>query len=247
MRQLIALLMTVVPVLAVADEEMRARIAAQQAAPDRHEFDRPRDAGRKPYETFVFLGVTEGMTALDVGAYAGYTSEMLAAAVGPSGKVYAHNTERVLERYADGYYKRTMTERLANDRLPNTTLHLTEYDDLGLDGQIDVAWLGNMLHDFYYRDGRDNALKFLRAIRNTLKPNGVLGLVDHVGIEPEDNKRLHRIEPDIARELLEEAGFRIEAESNLFANPNDDHTLMVYDERIYRNTDRFFFKATPNP
>jgi predicted methyltransferase len=232
---------------AAADPAMRARIEAQMAAPDRHEYDLPRDAARKPYESFLFLGVKEGMVALDVGAYAGYTTEMLAAAVGPRGRVYSHNTEQVLERYADGYYKRTMTERLANDRLPNVVLHITEYDDLQLNGQVDVAFLGNLLHDFYHRDGRDQAVTFLRAIRATLKPDGVLGITDHVGIDGQDNAKLHRIQPSIAEELLAEAGFDIAGRSDLFNNPEDDHLLMVYDERIYRNTDRFLFKAVAAP
>ena len=90
----------VAPLALHADPAMQARIEAQMAAPDRHEYDPPRDAARKPYETFRFLGLEAGMTALDVGAYAGYTSEMLAAAVGPTGKVFSHNTRRVLERYA---------------------------------------------------------------------------------------------------------------------------------------------------
>jgi len=228
-----------------ADPAMKARIQQQMAANDRHQFDPPRDAARKPYETFMFLDLREGMVVLDVGAYAGYTTEMLAAAVGPTGRVYSHNTRQVLERYADGYYERTMNERLANDRLPNTVLHVTGYDDFGLPGQIDVAFLGNLLHDFYYRDGRDEAVRFLRAIRKALKPDGVLGLTDHTGIQGQDNADLHRIEPGIARELLTEAGFSVEAESDLFRNPDDDHMLMVYDERIYRRTDRFFFKAVP--
>ena len=119
-----------------ADDAMRQRVQQQMQAPDRHRFDLPRDAGRKPYETFVFLGVQAGMTVIDVAAYAGYTSEMLAAAVGPQGRVYAHNTRRVLERYAEGYYQRTMAERLANDRLPNVTSHIAPYEDLGL---VDAA------------------------------------------------------------------------------------------------------------
>ena len=49
----------------------------------------------------------------------------------------------------------------------------------------------------------------------------------------------------LARDLLEQAGFEVAAQSDLFANPDDDHQLMVYDERIYRQTDRFFFKAQP--
>ena len=244
MKQLTLFFALLMPVcLALADDDMARRIAVAQAATDRHQYDQPRDAGRKPYESFVFLGVREGMTALDVGAYAGYTTEMLAAAVGPGGKVYSHNTRRVLERYAEGYYQRTMNERLADNRLPNTVLHITEYDDLGLENEVDVAFLGNLLHDFYYRDGRQTAVRFLKSIHKALKPGGVLGITDHIGIAGRDNASLHRLEPEIARSLLKEAGFKITAESDLYANPDDDHTLMVYNETVYRKTDRFFYKA----
>ena len=228
-----------------ADPAMYERIRAQQQREDRHEYDQPRDRARKPFDAFQFLGLEAGMTALDVGAYAGYTTEMLSAAVGPEGHVYSQNTEQVLNRYADGYYQRTMEERLAGDRLPNVTLHITEYDDLALDGTVDVAFLGNLLHDFYYQDGRDQAVLFLTAIRQTLKPEGVLGVTDQVGRAGTDNARLHRLEPEIARELLEAAGFEVTGESTLYANPADTHDLMVYDDRIYRKTDRFFFKAVP--
>lgn len=233
--------------LADEAEEMAARIEAQMQAPDRHRFDAPRDAARKPFETFRFLGLREGMTALDVGAYAGYTTEMLAAAVGPTGTVYSHNRERVLTSFADGYYGRTMEERLANDRLPNVVPHVREFDDLGLEGTVDVAFLGNLLHDFYRRDGREGAVALLGKIRATLKPGGVLGITDHVGVPEADNHRLHRIEPDVARALLQEAGFVVEAESDLLANAGDDHTLMVYNDEIYLRTDRFLFRARKAP
>ena len=226
-----------------ADPAMQARIQAQMMVPDRHQYDRPRDAGRKPYETFAFLGVEEGMTVLDVGAYAGYTTEMFAAAVGPAGKVYSQNTERVLEKYADGYYRRTMDERLAGDRLPNVVLHVAPYDRLGLEAAVDLAFLGNLLHDFYYKFGREQAVLYLRAIRTALKPGGVLGVMDHVGVAGRDNAALHRIEPALVESLLTEAGYTLVARSDLFANPADDHSLQVYDEKIYRRTDRLLLKA----
>ena len=127
--------------------------------------------------------------------------------------------------------------------MPNVALHIAEYDQLGLQGMVDIAFLGNLVHDFYYRDGRDAAVKFLAAISTTLKPGGVLGITDHVGLADQDNAKLHRIEPGIVRALLSEAGFFVEAESDLYANPDDSHTLMVYDERIYRQTNRFFYRA----
>ena len=231
------------PLHANETDPMAVRIADQQKAADRHESDFRRDAARRPYEVFRFMGLDEGMVALDVGAYAGYTTEMLSAAVGPGGKVYSHNTEEVLKTYADGYYDRTMAERLANDRLPNVELYLREYDDLGLDDEVDFAFLGNLLHDFYYRDGEENALAFLASIHNALKPGGTLGVMDHVGIESEDNKSLHRMTPHLARDLLTRSGFEIDAESDMFANPEDDHRLMVYNDEIYLKTDRFLFRA----
>ena len=241
----ILVLALMLPAAAVADltDTMEERIAKQQKAPDRHEFDFRRDAARRPYDVFRFMGLEEGMTALDVGAYAGYTTEMLSAAVGPDGKVYLHNTEEVLKTYADGYYDRTVAERLADNRLPNVELHLREYDDLGLDGQVDFAFLGNLLHDFWYRDGEQNALAFLESIHAALKPGGVLGVMDHVGIDSEDNKALHRMTPQLARDLLTRSGFEIAEESDIFANPDDDHTLMVYNDAIYQKTDRFLIKA----
>jgi len=212
--------------------------------PDRHQWDARRDAGRKPFETFSFMGVAEGMVVMDIGAYAGYTTEMLAAAVGPSGKVYSQHREEVLMTYAKGYYKRTMDQRLAGNRLPNVVLHISEYESLGLDDELDFAFLGNMIHDFYYRDGEQKTLSFLASMRKALKPDGVLAVMDHVGEAGNDNKHLHRIEPQIARDLLHKAGFVVEAESDLFANPEDDHSLMVYDKTIYLNTDKFLFRVT---
>ena len=229
-----------------ADEyaEMKQRIDQQQQAPDRHKWDFRRDGPRKPFETFRFLGLEPGMTVMDVGAAAGYTTEMLAAAVGPAGKVYSQNRARVLYRYADGYYQRTMDERLADNRLPNVVLHVMEYDDLGLDGELDLAFWGNNFHDYHYNEpGEATALKVLLSIKKTLKPGGILGITDHVGAAGHDNRELHRIEPDIIRAALKEAGFIIEAESDLFANPNDDHSLGVYDEEIYLKTDRVLIRA----
>ena len=66
----------------------RERIAAIVASPDRSAADRTNDVRRKPAETLAFIGVREGMVALDVSAAGGYTTELLARAVGPKGRVY---------------------------------------------------------------------------------------------------------------------------------------------------------------
>jgi predicted methyltransferase len=83
----------------------------------------------------------------------------------------------------------------------------------------------------------------LKAIYAGLKPGGVLGLIDHVGVAGQDNAKLHRMLPQQARDAITKAGFTIEAESKLLANPADDHTKGVFDPAIRGKTDQFMFRA----
>jgi predicted methyltransferase len=64
------------------------RIAEILGSPDRSQADRTNDLRRKPEHMLVFLGIRPGITALDVSAAGGYTTELLARAIGPTGMVY---------------------------------------------------------------------------------------------------------------------------------------------------------------
>ncbi|MDB5873591.1 MAG: methyltransferase, partial [Ramlibacter sp.] len=66
-------------------------IAAIVASPDRNAADRITDIRRRPAQMLAFVGVRPGMVALDVSAARGYTTELIARAVGPAGKVYGQN------------------------------------------------------------------------------------------------------------------------------------------------------------
>ena len=52
-----------------------------------------------------------------------------------------------------------------------------------------------------------------------------------------------RVEIVVVVEQIERAGFRIEARSDLLANPEDDHSLNVFADAIYRHTDRVLIRA----
>jgi len=67
----------------------RSQIEAIVAGADRSDADRRNDVRRKPVEMLSFIGVRPGMVVLDVFAGGGYTSELLARAVAPGGRVYA--------------------------------------------------------------------------------------------------------------------------------------------------------------
>ena len=66
-------------------------IADIVAAPDRSAADRTNDLRRKPEQLLAFIGVRPGMAALDVSAAGGYTTELLARAIGPAGIVYGQS------------------------------------------------------------------------------------------------------------------------------------------------------------
>jgi predicted methyltransferase len=68
-----------------------AQIAAIVAAPDRTAADRTNDQRRKPEQMLAFIGPRPGMVALDVSAAGGYTTELLARAIGPDGIVYGQS------------------------------------------------------------------------------------------------------------------------------------------------------------
>ena len=84
---------------------------------------------------------------------------------------------------------------------------------------------------------------FINAMYEALVPGGVLGFVDHIGIDGQDNASLHRIEKARAMEMLTRAGFEIEAESDMLMNPADDHTLNIRDASLGRATDRMLIRA----
>src|SRR4051812_30743949 len=67
------------------------QIAAIIASPDRRPADRTNDIRRKPAEMLAFIGVRPGWVALDLSAGGGYTTELLARSVGPTGKVYGQS------------------------------------------------------------------------------------------------------------------------------------------------------------
>jgi predicted methyltransferase len=64
------------------------------ASPDRSAADRTNDQRRHPEQMLEFVAVRPGSTALDLSAAGGYTTELLARAIGPSGKVFGQSRPR---------------------------------------------------------------------------------------------------------------------------------------------------------
>ena len=68
-----------------------AEIASIVSSPDRSDADRTNDRRRKPEAMLAFIDPKPGAVALDLSAAGGYTTELLARAIGPDGVVYGQS------------------------------------------------------------------------------------------------------------------------------------------------------------
>ena len=202
----------------------RARANAIVWSADRVDADRNRDVRRSPAEFLVFARIGPGMTAADIGAGDGYTTELLARAVGPKGRVYGHNTPTVVEKYVS----ETWPARLARpvnanvvrvDREIASPLPRSAKD-------LDVVTMIFTYHDTYLSRRSDfDHKRYLRGLHKKMKPGGRIIVVDHRAKEgargAEVFDELHRIDEALVKEDFEAAGFVLEATAEFMSNADD--------------------------
>ncbi len=189
-------------------------------APDRASADRVLDAGRHPAELLAFIGARPGMRVAEIGAGFGYTTELLARAVAPTGVVYGQNTTFILERFA----QKPWAERLAKPVMRNVVRVDREFDDpLPVDARnLDAVVNVLLYHDTVWM--KTDRARMNRAIYGALKPGGVYVIVDHSGrpgTGAVETESLHRIEEPIVQQEIEAAGFRLVATADFLRNPGD--------------------------
>lgn len=219
--------------------EVTPEIRAVVASPDRSDADRKTDERRKPEMLLAFAGVKPGMRVLDVGAGAGYSTELLARAVGPQGKVYAHNSRAAIEQFI----KTRFDERAAKPAMRNVVKLIRDFDD-PVPAEVRALDLVTMF--FEYHDtpamGVDRA-KMNRRIFEALKPGGYFAVADHAakaGAGVSGSKSLHRIEETVLRREVEAAGFRFVASADFLRNPDDPRDKPVSRSEV--RVDEFVLK-----
>jgi predicted methyltransferase len=193
--------------------------AALMAAPDRSDADRAADKRRDPVPFLAFAGLKPGMKVLDMGAGAGYSTELVARVIGPTGTVYGQNPPDNFERARNAF-----ATRAATPAMKNSVAVVRPYDD---PLPADVHDLDMITYLFFYHDTTylnvDRA-QMNRKLFAALKPGGVLVIADHfakAGSDPSVGKTLHRIDEGMLRREVEAAGFKLVAEGNFWRNPSD--------------------------
>jgi predicted methyltransferase len=196
------------------------------AQPDRTDADKQNDQRRHAAELLAFTGCKPGMKELDMGADAGYSTELLARCVGPKGKVYAQNDPATPQKPMDAFkarMERPVMKNVVSDVQPFETPIPTGVKNLDL-----VTFF------FAYHDVANtptDRAKMDKAMFNALKKGGTLVIADYAaapGAPATTSKQFHRLDQAIEKRELEAAGFKYVGDGNFLRQPSDTHDFIIF-------------------
>jgi len=143
------------------------------------------------------LDLKPGMNVADVGAGIGYMSFKMARKVGPSGKVYANDLQpQMLER---------LKANAAKEKITNveTVLGSTTATNLPR-GTMDLVLMVDVYHEL------SDPQRMLRDIRESLKPDGRLVLLEYRKEDPKiPIREEHKMSVAEVKTELEAEGFKL--------------------------------------
>lgn len=210
--------LAVAGVPALAQSGAGEAIAAAVANPQRPDADRARDPLRKPAEIVAFAGVKPGDAVAEIAPGGGYYTRILAASVGPEGKVYALMPGFLADRPGGLDGINALAEQYGN-----VEVVVVDYAQTELPEPVDLVWTTENYHDLANGDvGAVNAWAFA-----ALKPGGLYFVEDHSapGTGLSVTSTLHRIDPQAVKDQVTAAGFALDAESDVLHNPDDPHDV----------------------
>lgn len=195
--------------------------------------DTARDQYRNPAETLAFFQVEPGMTVVDYMPAGGYYTRVLVPYLGANGR-YVGMTPNPRAADADGfanYFTKLPGEFEAERGKWNlqgapVSIHASQDLPEALNGQVDRVLIFREMHNLL-RSG--TMYSELSRIRSLLKPDGMVGIVQHRAKEnaPADyltGSKGYLRQKDVVA-LMEAHGFELVGQSEVNANPRDtaDH------------------------
>lgn len=229
----------------IAKPSTTPNFAAAVAKSNRPADETKLDESRKPAEVLKFLGLKKGMKAADVLTGSGYWAEIMANAIGAQNVTAFEPNEFYASPKAVENWDALKT------REPGITLTTYPFKDFAATANaFDFTIINLSYHDLYwesekYKIPHSDPAAFVKALYAATKTGGIVGIIDHVGASGDTRAivdAVHRIDPETVKADFKAAGFVLEAESNLLANPADDHSKLVFDPEIRGKTDRFTFR-----
>lgn len=209
---------------------LNARLERAMLDPQRSEANRGRNVWRHPLATLEFFGLRDGMRVMEIWPGAGWYSEVLAPAWRDHGDFLLASYDVSIPGQPEYRYAlhQQLIEKLAADPQRYDQVEVVPYsppesNHLGPAASLDAIVSFRNLHG-WYNDG--HAELVLAEFFRVLKSGGILGLVQHraePGADPAQSARQGYLPEATVIALAEQAGFRLEARSEINANPKDTH------------------------
>ncbi|MEL7487935.1 MAG: methyltransferase [Pseudomonadota bacterium] len=211
-------------------EKLQAVIEARSDA------DKMRDDARRPAETLSFFGVAPDMTVVEALPGGGWYSRVLIPYLDESGRYAAANYQyemfpKILPNPTDDVLSQL---RGWSDAFPVQAKQWGASGDVAafefgqapeeMKGTVDVVLMVRALHNFN-RAGGDFGAEALSESYALLKPGGVLGVVQHAAPAGAEGRNAdgsfgYMLKQNVVA-MATAAGFVLEAESAINANPAD--------------------------
>ena len=224
----LALAATAIAAPAVAHDH--DALAKAVAGSHRAEANVARDGARHPVETLRFLGFDQNLVIVEVSPGGGWYTEILAPAVRDHGKLIAAHFPADAE---SAYMQRVRGEFLAKlaaapevyDQVEVLGYKAGSDNALGAPDSADLVLTFRNMHSLM---NQGNFAAFLDDAFAVLRSGGKLGIVQHrapAGADPEAGRETGYLPQGWLVEQVEAAGFKLEATSEVNANPKDtaDH------------------------
>jgi predicted methyltransferase len=194
-------------------DDIQARVAQATAGEWRSAEARRRDIYRHPKETLLFFGLKDDMHVVEMSPGSGWYTAILAPALAPRGQLTVTSRFDALAKRPDIFGHVELTSPL----------------QLGAAGSADMVLTFRNMHNWVGEHGEEQEV--LARVFATLKPGGILGLVDHrakADAAPPGAGGYLREDWVIAQ--VEKSGLRFVAKSEINANPKDttDHPKGVW-------------------
>ncbi|RMH48881.1 MAG: methyltransferase domain-containing protein [Gammaproteobacteria bacterium] len=218
-----------------AQQTLHALEQAIQSA-HRSEKNKARDKWRHPKETLAFFGVKPTDTVVEIWPGGGWYTEILAPYVKGQGTLYAaHFPSDTEVAYYQKVRARFVEKMKSNPVYAEVRLVEFAYDNdkpIVPDGTADVVLTFRNVHN-WMRGGDAGVLNAFKKFYAALKPGGVLGVVEHRLPEnrpDSDQGKTGYMKESYVIRMAEKAGFKLEAKSEINANPKDtaDHPKGVW-------------------
>lgn len=211
-----------------ADNPAATALAAAIAGSWRDPKNAARDVYRHPAETLTFFQVEPGETVLEIAPGAGWYSEILSPYLRDTGKYLAAITDPAAApdakvRAGRQKAKDALQAKFSAAPAQYDRAELVGYDPtkpiFGGANTVDTVLTFRNVHNWRMSKQAEGMFK---GFYEVLKPGGVLGVVEHraKGEVAADDKSGYVGEAQVIA-LAEAAGFKLEAKSEVNANPKD--------------------------